>query len=380
MWIRQIVLILLSTALLWGTEGCSSEESPKAESPESSAEQVRILDASEPTLESNVEMPPELAPMPKGAGLSDLQPAALKKYPLDNLLRLNHVQVLGTHNSYHIAPPAGVDAWMYTHAPLDVQLEKQGVRQLEIDIYWDKDRKVFQVYHVPLVDQNSNCDRWTDCLRVLKYWSDRRPQHLPIFVLIETKLGETQEPENMFDVLEKETLQVFPRERILTPDFVRGDSATLQDALKKKGWPTLQQVRGKVVFFLLTSDKREKVYTQNFRDLKGRLMFVNTEPDKPYAAIRLMDGPVGNEKEIQAAVKNGFLIRTRADANLSASKEANEKRLNAALVSGAHMLSSDHPTPRKDGYVAKIPAGAPARCNPVVAPKECTSKALEDQP
>ena len=81
MWIRQIVLILLSTALLWGTEGCSSEESPKAESPESSAEQVRILDASEPALESNVEMPPELAPMPKGAGLSDLQPAALKKYP-----------------------------------------------------------------------------------------------------------------------------------------------------------------------------------------------------------------------------------------------------------------------------------------------------------
>ena len=53
-------------------------------------------------------------------------------------LRINHIQVLGTHNSYHIKPfGPTVRAYDYTHEPLDIQAESFGVRQFELDVWWD---------------------------------------------------------------------------------------------------------------------------------------------------------------------------------------------------------------------------------------------------
>lgn len=357
----------------WGGVGCSqngTNNEPTADGVASAESTGDSGPATEPT--------PEAEPAPPGAGLKSLPPAKTVDYPMDDKLRVNHVQVVGTHNSYHIAPEQGVDDWKYTHDPLDVQLEQQGVRKFELDIYWDATRKVYQVLHVPLVDTGTTCDKWTDCLRVIKYWSDQRPQHLPIFIMVETKLSDFNAPKDLFEKLEAETLSVFPKDRIITPDFVRGDAASVSEAIQKKGWPTLAQSRGKIMFFMLTSSDRRKTYTHGGKDLKGRLMFVNAGTDKPYAGVLLRDGPEGNETNIQELVKKGFIVRTRADANLKASKEKNDKRLKAALESGAHMLSSDHPKPREDGYQAKIPGGNPAGCNPVSAPPECTSKALEN--
>src|SRR5215212_8040257 len=58
-------------------------------------------------------------------------------YPLDDVLRLNHIQMKGTHNSYHIAPEGAIDDWRYTHAPLDIQLAAQGVRKVELDTHYN---------------------------------------------------------------------------------------------------------------------------------------------------------------------------------------------------------------------------------------------------
>ena len=64
-------------------------------------------------------------------------------------LRLSEVQVIGTHNSYHLAPLPEVmriisltgkgvaDAIDYTHLPLDRQYTEQGIRQIELDLYAD---------------------------------------------------------------------------------------------------------------------------------------------------------------------------------------------------------------------------------------------------
>ena len=73
----------------------------------------------------------------------------------------------------------------------------------------------------------------------------------------------------------------------------------------------------------------------------------------------------------------GILVRTRSDTNPRGDKAANEKRLAAALASGAQFVSTDFPYPRDDGYIAKIPGGTPARCNPILAPPDCTPSALE---
>ena len=48
---------------------------------------------------------------------------------VDGALRLNQVQALGTHNSYHVdpLPPIdGVEPWQYSHDPLDVQFAVRG--------------------------------------------------------------------------------------------------------------------------------------------------------------------------------------------------------------------------------------------------------------
>ena len=53
-------------------------------------------------------------------------------------LRINHLQMKGTHNSYHVEPIISpTREYMYTHETLDVQAADQGVRQFEIDVWWD---------------------------------------------------------------------------------------------------------------------------------------------------------------------------------------------------------------------------------------------------
>ena len=78
-------------------------------------------------------------------------------YPLDGVLHLQDVQVLGTHNSYHLRPEPQLlplEPADYTHPPLDVQLSSQGIRSLEIDVF---DEPGIPVLHSIIVDDQSNC-------------------------------------------------------------------------------------------------------------------------------------------------------------------------------------------------------------------------------
>ena len=63
--------------------------------------------------------------------------------------RLNQIQVIGSHNSYHIAPrpellkvlgapsKSLVEGLDYTHRPLGEQFGKLGIRQIELDVFHD---------------------------------------------------------------------------------------------------------------------------------------------------------------------------------------------------------------------------------------------------
>src|SRR4051812_10844486 len=63
--------------------------------------------------------------------------------------RLNEIQVIGSHNSYHIAPappvmallsatqPKAARSLAYTHRPLAEQFAAQGIRQIELDVFAD---------------------------------------------------------------------------------------------------------------------------------------------------------------------------------------------------------------------------------------------------
>src|SRR6478735_4391295 len=107
-------------------------------------------------------------------------------YPRDKTLQVNDVQVLGTHNSYHLRPDREMkpeDASNYTHPPLDQQLAS-GIRSLEIDVQNAPD---YPVYHSIIVDQSSNCATLADCLGAIAQWSSANRGHVPITVFVELK-------------------------------------------------------------------------------------------------------------------------------------------------------------------------------------------------
>lgn len=306
------------------------------------------------------------------------QSAPSFSYPLDDVLRVNQLQAKASHNSYHVVESEDISAIAYSHAPLDVQLAAQGVRGFELDTRWDHDQEALVVYHLPIIDDVSNCALFVECLSALKTWSDENPAHHPLFVQVEPKDGiPLADAEQYFAAFEAEILSVWPRERILAPDDVRGDAATLRDAITGDGWPTLGEARGKVLFFIDESGAFREAYTRGQTDVNGRLMFADSEPGQGYESVHVYNDP--GSPEVSAAVLAGFIVRTRADSDNEEPLAGDTSRRDAALASGAQVVSTDYPAP-VDGvdYVVELPGGTPSRCNPLNAPAECTSEAIED--
>jgi hypothetical protein len=296
----------------------------------------------------------------------------------DDVLRMNHLQAKGTHNSYHVETTEGVVQWNYTHAPPAEQLADQGVRKLELDVFYHHDIDAHRVYHVPLIDEGTNCDPLTQCLEDIKAWSDYHPGHHPLFIQIEPKDQGAHDPDvvvERLEWLEQEILSVLPVDRIITPDEVQGDATSLAEALDTVGWPTLGQARGRILFFL--DCQRDLCLEYGGTGPEGRLIFAASQEGDAFDAVRVINNPESQLEAIQDAVAAGRIVRTMVDDVPSALD--NDTRLEPGLESGAHMLSSDVPVPRDDTeYVMEIPGGTPSRCNPVSAPPECASTDIED--
>ena len=307
---------------------------------------------------------------------------------LDGKLRTNQVQVLATHNSYHIqqdAPIQSSPTTQYTHAPLDQQLDL-GVRGFEIDVVNAPDGS-FPVLHTPVVDATSNCTPLAQCLQVIRTWSEAHPGHVPIFVLIEPKNDDVDfviDPTlRRFDAAGVDRLDKTIRSslgrQLITPDSVRGKSKTLRSAVTGRGWPTLARTRGKVLVALNTGGAIRSAFLQGHPSLQGRAMFVTADEQSPAAAVIKVDDP--DEARIQALVKQGFIVRTRADADLIEARNHDTSRRDIALRSGAQIVSTDFEVavPAIGGdYVVQIPGGTPARCDPVNAPKNCRPSDVEN--
>lgn len=301
-------------------------------------------------------------------------------YPLDDVLRLNQIQAKGTHNSYHIKPDNEIPDWNYTHAPLDVQLNDQGVRKVELDTHYNDETGVFEVYHVPLLDEQTTCRLFTDCLRVMKTWSDAHPAHHTIFIQIEPKEGfDAMTAPAYFQHFEEQVLSVWPRKRIVTPDDVKGSAASIREAVTTTGWPTLGAGRAKILLFMNEAGPFRDYYTRGGKDLDGRLMFVQSDvgTPAPYDALYILNDP--KSADIATVVSAGFIVRTRADSMPQEAIAGNTEGLEAALAGPAQIISTDYPAPVPGvDYVVEIPGGQPSRCNPMTAPPECTSEAVED--
>lgn len=180
----------------------------------------------------------------------------------------------------------------------------------------------------------------------------------------------------VFDAMDKEILSVFKRSEIITPDDVRGSYATLVEAVHAGNWPTLAEARGKVIF-LMDQRRVEPIYTQDHPSLRGRILFTNAVLGAPDAAFTEQND--GTLAEINDLVKQGYLVRTRADKGTEQARTNDTTRRDLTLSSGAQMISTDYPSrepSRWTKYVVEFPEGLVARCNPVTKPKGCVDRLL----
>jgi hypothetical protein len=336
-------------------------------------------------------------------------------------VRMNQIQVIGTHNSYHQrandslmkliakANPQGARDLDYGHRPLQEQLSRLGVRQLELDCYVDTAGGRFadpvgpkkaieaglatvpsndptgkllkpgiKVMHIPDVDFGTSVLTLVDGLREIRTWSLGHPRHVPIFILIELKdetlgAGFTQtQPWGKEELagLEREILSVFPPGEIIKPDDVRGNARTLPEALREHGWPTLDDARGKVLFGMDNEGRERDEYLDGHPALEGRTLFVSVTPENPAAAWMKRNDPIKDFDQIQNLVRAGFLVRTRADEPTEHARANDVRMRDHALASGAQYVSTDYPEPNFNfsPYRVGFDKGFVARSNPVSGP------------
>lgn len=326
--------------------------------------------------------------------------------PQSNNLRINQLQLVGTHNSYHLAPdafamktiaavvPREAESIDNSQRPLHEQFEQLGVRHVELDVYRDPEGKLFdkpfayvqaqkqnldvpvfdpeqrmsqpgiKVLHSPDFDYRTTVLTFTGALQQIKAWSDANRNHVPIFILTELK-SDSFSPmtrplkwtTESFQELESEILSVFPRERILTPDDVRGSSETLREAVEQHGWPTVDSQRGKVAFLLDNEGTLANLYLTRSSILAGCLLFTSVNREHPAAAWFKRNDPIGSYDEIVDLVRSGFLVRTRADAGTIQSRKNDSTQRDKAIASGAQLISTDYPEPdqRFSDYSVTLP-------------------------
>jgi hypothetical protein len=319
-------------------------------------------------------------------------------YPLDGVLRLQDMQMLGTHNSYHVRPTdrqvAPTEPANYEHPPLDVQLSREGIRSLELDVF---DQPGIPVLHSIMVDQYANCPTLASCLRTVNRWSRKHPAHLPISIFVELKAPPSSSNPKVQKTIDRYAAahrlrkwdgkgiaridrvvrHVFGR-TLLTPDAVRGRRRTLRDAIVRDGWPTLAKVRGKVLVVLNTGEDLLDAYRKGAPSLQKKAMFVVSSPEEPSAAVISRDEPVAGD--FRTLVKEHFLVRTRADAEGVEARDDDLGRAETAFVSGATVVATDYPVPDpavNARFRVTLPGAVVARCNPVTAPRVCDDADLE---
>jgi hypothetical protein len=301
---------------------------------------------------------------------------------------INHIQVIGSHNSYKQAidpklfhflqtrDSVGMSKIDYSHISLTDQLNL-GLLDLEIDVFadtkggryahpkglawvpgqpaYDPDGVMnepgFKVFHIQDIDFRSNCLTFKQCLLELKKWSDEHPNHNPIFITMNAKDEKMKRPgftipekftSAVFNDLDKSVISYLGINYLITPDEVRGKYKTLNSAVLHGNWPKLKNARGKFIFILDEIGPKRNMYIAGHPSLKGRVFFADAKPGTPEAAIHIMNDAKKDKALIKALVKKGYIIRTRADSDTREARDNDRSSFTAAMQSDSQIISTDY--------------------------------------
>ena len=307
-------------------------------------------------------------------------------------IRLNDIQVIGSHNSYKIAIEKPLMDYLlnlnpatssleYEHISLSEQLNF-GLRGLELDVFhdpeggyhsnpagleivrsagqeplpFDPEGKLkeagLKIFHVQDIDFRSHQLLFKEALLELKEWSNSNPGHTPIIITMNTKDGivpRTRDP-LPFDAealknIDTEIRNVLSEEQLITPDLVRGNFKTLQEAVMDQGWPLLKEVKNRFLFVLDEGDVKSDLYLSQFPHLKGAVLFVNKKEGHAQAAFRIINDAVGKFDQIKELVAKGYMVRTRADSDTREARNNDYTKFEKAKASGAQIITTDYYIP-----------------------------------
>lgn len=175
--------------------------------------------------------------------------------------KFSETTTIGTHNAYE------KDKYTYWAQALD-----SGASLLELDVYADSLNKRWRVSHSkPLADDN-NCeyadtpselygqDRNQDlgsCLDNMAAWNQLHPDHAPVVVKVEMKVGFNNDAglgPDEFDTLVSQKLG----SSVYKPSDLLGSSySTLDAAARANAWPSRDSLDGKFIFELIPGTVEE---------------------------------------------------------------------------------------------------------------------------
>ncbi|ADB38701.1 phosphatidylinositol-specific phospholipase C1-like protein [Spirosoma linguale] len=340
--------------------------------------------------------------------------AALTPPSIDSL-KLNQIQCIGSHNSYKQAIDPALFALLsrtdslrfkaieYSHISLTDQLNL-GLQNLEIDVYADAkggkyahpmglklaknqqpydeagvmNEPGFKVFHIQDIDFRSNSPTFKGCLAELKRWSDAHPAHYPVFITMNAKDDTIRRagftlPEpftaSVLNQLDSVILAGLGRSKLIRPDDVRGNKPTLEAAVLAGNWPTLQASKGKFLFVLDETGTKRSAYIAGHPSLKNRVLFTNSEPATPEAAFLILNNSIEEQSQIQAMVKKGYLVRTRADSDTRQARSNDKRNFDAACQSGAQIITTDYYAKSQffpSDYIISFANGTYLRPNPIM--------------
>lgn len=319
-------------------------------------------------------------------------------------LKMNDLQVMGTHNSYHVAnhlSSAFVPSVDYTHCDINEQLTGQKIRGLEFDLWLKEDGTTddFKVYHDPL-DPDTNCEHLSECLGHVKTFTGANADHHYVLIVLELKDTETWTIARI-KAVEAAVESALGAANLIKPDDLMGSTyGSVKEAAEADNWPTLASTKGKYVVYIQGFGSQKETVIDNYlgeySNLTGASFFLRCGADDPanlpnhcaFVSGVSVDTQA-NKDQVKALAEAGFIVRGRSDedARQSGSEyDTNDRtRLDALVANGAHFIYTDFPAPssvpgdKADEFWAELETGTPAVCNTVVLDgASCTQSDIED--
>lgn len=313
--------------------------------------------------------------------------------PIDSI-PINQIRIIASHNSYKKKPHPKVlrflkkfqdklgdqnnpDLIDYGHLPFSEQFDNYGIRGIELDVNYDpkgghyKRRRVnlflfgqrqrlkgnalkkpgFKILHISDVDFETNYLTLKSAIEAIKSWSDLHPGHFPIYINLEAKgshpANESKSLKRLgfkkcipfdrkaFLDLEQEISATLTPDQIFKPSDFKKSYSSLQERVEAEGWPLLDEVRGRFIFIL------EGNNNHIYRTFERPLFFQYGNQSDVNTVFLLRNNAIASEKEIRELTSE-FIVRTRSDAGSVESRANNYNTWNAALRSGAQIISTDY--------------------------------------